>query len=106
MTAAAIAVLEEATRLGLTLRGDGGRIVARPKEWVTKEFAAVVAAHRADVLALLAAAAAPPKSPCWNCRGTRFFARPERQTWVCSQCHSPADPDEMVWHEVAQEPAP
>jgi hypothetical protein len=98
---AAIAVLEEATRLGLTLRAEAGRIVARPKEGVTSEFAAVVEAHRADVLALLAAAVPPPTAPCGYCRGTRFFARSERLTWFCARCNETPTPKTVFWYEIA-----
>jgi hypothetical protein len=101
VTGGATAVLEEAARLGVTLRAQAGQILARPKAAMTREFAAVVAAHRADVLALLAAAVEPPKTPCLNCRGTRFFARPERWTWICSRCHPAIDVDTVVWHEVS-----
>jgi hypothetical protein len=44
-----------------------------------------------------------PRTVCPMCKGTRFFALPERLTWICGHCHPPADPTVMVWHDVMSE---
>lgn len=103
MNTVAVTLLEDAARAGVVIHAEGGRLVARPKGTLPTSLEKEIREHRADVLALVAAAVAPPKAACWNCRGTRFFARPERFTWVCAHCHPPAAPATMVWHEVAAE---
>jgi hypothetical protein len=99
----AVEILEQAKKLGITLRADGKNIRFHPRDAMTRELADFIGGWRGDLLKLLAAAAPPPKTTCWNCRGTRFFARPERLTWVCAHCHPPGDPSAMVWHEVSAE---
>ena len=103
MSTAAVGVLEQAARLGVTLRAEGSRIVARPKEAVTSDLKRAIVQHRAEILAVLAAAVPPPKTACWNCHGERYFARVEQLTWVCARCHPPADASVMVWHDVVAE---
>src|SRR5688572_6999971 len=103
MTAAAVAVIEEAARLGVSLRVRSDRFVARPRSAVRAEFAKALDQNRAEVLKLLALAVPPPSVPCWGCRSRRYFARPERLTWICARCHPPGGPAEMVWDEIAGE---
>jgi hypothetical protein len=97
-------LLSEVERRGIKLRADGQLIRFQPKSAMTDELAASIRAHRADVLALLAAAVPPPSTPCWNCRGCRFFARPERLTWICVRCHPPSEPVLLFLAVAATEP--
>jgi hypothetical protein len=101
VTTAVFAILSDATRLGVTLHVRGTKIVAHPRSALTADLAAAINRHRADVLSALALAISPPPTPCWSCRGTRFFARLERLTWICARCHPPADASAVIWHEVA-----
>lgn len=98
-----IEILEQAAMLGIALRTDGDSIQFHPHEAMTRELAESIQACRSDVIASLAAAVLPPKAPCWTCRGMKFFAGIARLSWVCSTCHPPAGPGDMVWHEVAAE---
>jgi hypothetical protein len=102
MSAAAQAVLRDAALLGVQLRFRGDRIVARPSSALPTELANSIRQHRVDVLALLAMAAPTPKAPCFVCKSRRFFARPERLTWVCARCHAPLDPGAMVWFDLPE----
>jgi len=103
VTTSASAILSDATRLGVTLQLRGTKIVAHPRSALTADLVAAIDRHRADVLSALALAVPPPNSPCSNCRGPKFFARPERLTWVCAHCHPPTDASAMVCHEVPTE---
>ena len=101
MTVFAVALLEDAARVGVVVHADGGRLVAEPKGALPAALEQEFRKHRVDVLALLATAVLPPSSPCWTCHGLRFFARVERLIWVCSRCHPPGDPSAVVWHDVS-----
>jgi len=101
VSAYVVALLEEAARVGVVLRIEGRHLVADPKGLLPPALARRTREHRAEILALLAAAVPPPRAPCWNCHGTKFFARHERLTWVCARCHPSADAASMVWHDSA-----
>lgn len=60
MTAAALALLQELAALGVTVRSRGPDLVLRPASALDPALRERLRAHKADLLALLAARAAPP----------------------------------------------
>lgn len=99
-------VLSEASRIGLVIRAEAGRIVVRPARDLPPGLADEIRANRGEVLALLAAlpseevyGAAPVSSDlralvCLTCRGADFWRG--RGLVVCRRCHPPAPGAEVT----------
>lgn len=109
-------ILSEASRLGLVIRADEGRIVVRPARLLPPYLADEIRGRREEVLGFLESlpreavhgaapvTADPGRLLCYSCGKTDFWQG--RGVVVCRTCHPPAPGAEVLTSSRTDSGAP